>query len=294
MFQDKLGLALSGGGIKAYVQIPFIEFLVSNQIKISSISGTSMGSVIAALYACGATPKEIKNDLILLEKYFIDSKIFLKPNRRVLPFAKNKLDGFVNGDEMEAKLEEVFGKYGVRNINDVKIPLVIATVDLITGKSVLFVSDKTLIGPSKDWIIESDALLAMAVRSSCTLPVIFSSKSYKNMRLVDGGVLMNLPVRPLRDSGIKKIISVSMVDDDPEEINGSIITTAVRSLEIFTHASVRVAVIDSNYNFNVSLPKFNMLDIGVMDEVMEIASKQIDEDKTKILSAIKKMIKTGG
>ena len=55
----KLGLCLSGGGIKGVAHIGAIKALEEKGIKFDYVSGTSSGSIIATLYACGFTTDEM-------------------------------------------------------------------------------------------------------------------------------------------------------------------------------------------------------------------------------------------
>ena len=59
-YKPKIGLALSGGGIRGLTHIGVLKALVSNGIKIDFISGTSAGAVIAALFACGYTTYQME------------------------------------------------------------------------------------------------------------------------------------------------------------------------------------------------------------------------------------------
>lgn len=74
----KIGLALSGGGVKGAAHIGVIKALEENGIKIDIIGGTSAGSIVATLYAMGYTP----NEMLKLFNYF--SKMILKGSPRYM------------------------------------------------------------------------------------------------------------------------------------------------------------------------------------------------------------------
>lgn len=284
--KGKIGLALSGGGIKAYVQIPLIQFLDKHQVKIDVVAGTSMGSVIGSLLACGADSKQLSEIMLELEKYFIDHQIFFRPNLKVLPFAKERIDGFVDGDELETVLEDYYKRFGVENIRDVKMPIAINAVDLNTGKTVIFTSHAHLFSQRLDWIIIDDVKLSTAVRASCSLPLVFSTKKYQQLKLVDGGILMNLPVQPCKEMGADHVISVTMFDEQATSVNDSMISVLMRSVEIFSHANRQLNIHEGDYNFNVPTAQYNLLDVGKGSEIIELSKQAINEEEQDILKVI--------
>lgn len=284
--KGKIGLALSGGGIKAYVQIPLIQFLDKHQVKIDVVAGTSMGSVIGSLLACGADSKQLSEIMLELEKYFIDQQIFFRPNLKVLPFAKERIDGFVDGDELETVLEDYYKRFGVENIRDVKMPIAINAVDLNTGKTVIFTSHAHLFSQRLDWIIIDDVKLSTAVRASCSLPLVFSTKKYQQLKLIDGGILMNLPVQPCKEMGADHVISVTMFDEQATSVNDSMISVLMRSVEIFSHANRQLNIHEGDYNFNVPTAQYNLLDVGKGSEIIELSKQAINEEEQDILKVI--------
>lgn len=285
--KEKIGLALSGGGIKAFAQIPLIELLQKENVNIEVISGTSMGSVIGSLVACGANAEQLEEIMLELEKYYIDNQIFFRPSLKVLPFAKEKLDGFVEGNDLETLLDNYYKKFSVDLINDVKIPLAINAVDLNTGKTVIFTSHAHLFDKRMDWIIIDDVRLSTAVRASCSLPLVFSTKKYQDLKLVDGGILMNMPIQPCKEMGADHVVSVSMVDNLPTTVHDSMIAVMMRSLEIFAHANQQLNIHEGDYNYNVPTSQFTVLDVGKGKEIIEISKKQLKRERKDLLKTIK-------
>ena len=287
MFEkSKIGLALSGGGMKAFVQIPFIEFLQQHKIKIDIIAGTSMGSVVGSLLACGANADQLSEIMLEIEEYFNENQIFFRPNLKVLPFAKERIDGFVDGNELEAILDKHYQKFKVINIKDCKIPIAVNAVDLNTGKIVIFTSNAELFNKRLDWIIIDDVQLSTAVRASCSLPLVFSTKRYKDLKLVDGGILMNLPIQPCKEMGADHVISVSMFDEQVTNENDSMISVMMRSIEIFAHANRQLNIHEGDYNFNVPTAQYNLLDVGKGNEIIQYSKEHINREKMKIIKTV--------
>ncbi len=282
----KLGVALSGGGMKAYVEIGVLRVLEQKNLKIDCISGTSMGSVIAALTACGANVQELTRIMLELEKQFIDKQVFLRPNLRVLPFAKNKADGFIDADIMEALFQKQLDQFNVTMMSDVKMPLVITAVDLISGKLVIFTNVPKYFVTKKEWIIVSDVRLADAVRASCTVPIVFNTKKLLEMQLVDGGVKMNLPVSPLRSLRCNRILSISLDNEEEYQESSQLIDVATRIITIMAKEINMRAKKLADYNINVDVSNIAIFDVGKGDQCIEIGYGTANEKWSEIEAAM--------
>ena len=121
----KLGLALSGGGIRGIAHAGALKALEENNIKIDVIGGTSSGSIIATLYAMGYSPYYI---YILFKRYARElvnqnpKSIFTSfgsffSNKKV-PFA-----GFYSGEEIEKGFDEVAKRKGIRKLTDINMQI---------------------------------------------------------------------------------------------------------------------------------------------------------------------------
>ncbi len=290
----KLGLALSGGGIKAYVQIGVLRVLEAKKMRIDMISGTSMGAIIASLYAACANAQALKTCMLEMEKHFIDKQVFLRPNLRVLPFARNKLNGFIDADVFEGLLQEQLDKFNVTRMMDLKIPVAITAVDLITGKLVLFTNMPDAFRKQSEMIIVSDISIAEAVRASCSIPIVFSTKNLANMQLVDGGVKMNLPVPPLLMMGANKILAITMDDEKNFAESTRISDIATRIIGLMSLDSHVSAKLQADYDLNVDVSDYSIFDVGKGETAIEIgfamAVKHYDEIEAAM--AMKTMLGT--
>jgi NTE family protein len=276
IFNKKIGIALSGGGIKSYAQQPIIEFLYSKKIKFSYFSGTSMGSVIATLLALGLDAEELKTALVRLEKKFDERKIMI-PSLTTL--ATNKHNGFLDGQKLEELLEEEFKLLGCENIEDIKTALFIVAVDILTSKLVIFTSCKSYKSKISNAVVINKGKLAQIVRASCTIPVLFASYDMDDMKLVDGGLLMNLPVTPLIDAGAKKIISISMMSEHAKSGCESIMDIGLRSMEMMLDSTVHLERSKATININIPLDDVSIIDVGKSQIVFETSTQWINENK---------------
>jgi len=276
IFGKKIGLALSGGGIKSYAQQPIVDFLYSKKIKFNYFGGSSMGSVVATLLAMGLSAEELKESLIRLEKKFQERKI-LSPN--IAAFAMHSLNGFLDGEKLEELLEEEISFRGYTNIEDVPTSLFIVAVDILTSKIVIFTSCKTFKSKNLNTMVVTTGKLSRIVRSSCAIPVLFSSVNIDDLKLMDGGILMAMPVSPLLDAGAKKVISISMLSEKSKSKCESIIDVGIRSFEMVIDASVHLERLKSTININIPLDDISIIDVGKSDVVFNASMNWIIQNK---------------
>lgn len=161
----KIGLVLSGGGVRGIAHLGVIKALEEIDITPSIISGTSAGAIIAAFYSAGYNPEEII-DLVLHGKFFSYSNLQLKKT----------------GLFTMQSFEKIYQKHFKANlIEKLPIPICIAATDMVKGKTKFFCEGNL-----------SKALLA----SSC-IPLLFEPIKWNDTLYLDGGILNNLPVEPV-------------------------------------------------------------------------------------------------
>lgn len=198
----KLGLAMSGGGIKGAAHIGVIQALQEENIKVDIVGGTSIGSIVAALYAMEYTPKE----MLKLFNYF--SKLIFKNSAMYTdPRGKKLLSiqagGLYSGENIAFAIEEA-GKYkNIKKLQDLKIPIVIPAVDLRDSEKYVF----TNMGKINDKYLNK-ADISIAVRASSSYPAIFAPCIYNKHKFVDGGILDNIPVEEVKKIGADKVIAI--------------------------------------------------------------------------------------
>jgi NTE family protein len=284
IFNKKIGLSLSGGGIKSYAQQPVIEYLYAKKIKFSYFAGTSMGSVVATLLAQGLNAEDLKKSLIRLEKNFMDRKIITP---KIASIARNNHNGFLDGDKLEALLEEEFALHGITHIEDLKSSLFVVAVDLITSQLVIFTSCKTFKSKTPNVKVITSGKLSQIVRASCSIPVLLPSVDIEDMKLVDGGILMAMPVTPILDAGAKKVVSISMLSDPTKSTYESIMEVGLRSLDMIIDASIYIEKEKSNLNINIPLGDIKLIDVGKSDSVFEISKQWLIDNSVELDKQLK-------
>lgn len=248
--QYRIGLVLSGGGARGFAHLGLMQALNEAGIFPDVISGTSAGAIVGVLYADGYTPKEIL-------------KLLNSGNR--LDFMRPALprEGLLQiGGIMKILKTALTSK----TFEELKIPLFVSATDLNNGKSVYF----------------SEGELYHPVMASASIPVLFQPVVINNVYYVDGGVLDNLPLRPI-ESKCKFLIG-SFVNPVGflEKISG-LINIAERTFML----SMSKEIIEKARRFNLfvaplELKNYKILDPEKADDLFSIGYKETKEKLKEI------------
>lgn len=189
-----VGLALGSGAAYGLAHVGVLKVLEREGISVDVVSGSSIGSLIGAIWAAGYNSSEIEKALAGISgkrRAFFELVGFLD---FLLPH-----QGFFRGDQICRYLTKFLGN---KTFQDLRIPMKVIGADLFTSEQVVFESGKVL----------------DAVRASISIPGVFRPFKYKDTHLIDGGVLDPLPVRCLIDDGIHKIIAVNVLPSPEDRI----------------------------------------------------------------------------
>ena len=194
-----LGLALGGGGARGFAHLGVAQALFEAGLHPDIISGTSAGSIVGAMLAAGRTPIECME--------FFGS---MKMTHLAKPAMSRK--GFLEYTHLEDELEKFIG---IRTFEELHIPLVVTASDMNTARPVHFRSGELL----------------PRIIASCSIPVVFVPREVDGKEYVDGGVFMNLPVRPIR-AACRHIIAVDINSFDTTEDVPNMFRMAIRAFHI--------------------------------------------------------------
>lgn len=279
----KLGLALAGGGIRGIAHAGVLKALEENNIKIDILGGTSSGSMITALYAVGYTPDEIYE---MFKKY---AKTIVKLNGSVI---RKEIKNFIINHKISSQginsgefIEEIFNEKALEknidNINKIKMPIVIPSVDISNSKEYLFTSVKK---DEEKYI--SDIEIGKAVRASSSFPIIYEPVIYKDKMFVDGGILNNIPANDVKELGADKVISINFDSDKIWEESNAIDIT-MKILDVMGNKISDEDLEGSDYTITVPTNGTGLLDIEKIDfcykSGYETTMKQIEKIKEIIV-----------
>lgn len=272
-----LGLVLSGGGVKGAAHIGVLKALEEENIKVSCISGTSSGSIVATLYSCGYSPNEIYYIFNRYCKCITDYDKMIPFKVLNMLFTGNlKLKSLAKGDNLEHIIHNFCYKKGIIDIANLNIPCAIATVDVVYGKVVYFCSrkierkDTTIYEDVPDYIYNGK--ISSIVRASSAFPGAFSPKRIGDYLLVDGGVRVNSPVSVLKEisQNNEKVLVVYFEKADNNFEPKNIIDTTIKSFDIMGHEVNKEEIELADYKLDIESRNVSLLDISKIDYMVNL------------------------
>lgn len=284
------GLALAGGGAKGAAHVGVLKALTDNNLFPSSIAGTSAGSIVAGLYAAGFTPNELEK--IVLDLSIKGIPLLVDPNYKGLIKAITQLfthkeislSGVIKGDKLEKYLDNLL--HG-KTINSLKLRTVIPTVDLNSGKTVVYTNNLTGLKNSFDVIWKNTGKLSSIIRASSSVPAVFEPTFLDNMCLVDGGVTDVLPVDLLIQTGENNVIAVDISKDYKKPKHYNIFEIASHSFHIMHNCICKYEESNELLAIKPNLPeKSGLLVFSQMEECMKAGY----DATIKMLPTIKKYL----
>ena len=277
----KIGLALSGGGVRGAAHIGAIKALQENGIKIDAVAGTSAGSIVAALFGMGYTTDE----MIKLFNYFSKSVMAISPKymfNGMKEVRGIKLGGLTTSFNIESAIEEAGKLKNIQNIKDIKIPISIPTTDLISDREIIFTNCNQLKG--EEYI--HDIEIAKAVRASSTFPGMYAPFEYKEYQFVDGGIFDNLPVEETKKIGVDKVIAIKFKLKSPRKQN-TIYNIAMKSLDLMTENLIKDSIKNSDYVIEIDLRDVKPFSINKLEFCYKEGYMQTLDNIIKLKKSLK-------
>lgn len=261
----EIGLALAGGGIRGIAHAGVLKALDENNIKVKAIGGTSAGSIVATLYAMGYKPYYI---YVLFKKYAqeiinISNASILNGLGNLIKSKKVGFSGLNDGIMLEKMFNEMALRKRIRLIGDIKMPLVISTVDIAEAKEYVITNCALRDNLKDNYITEIE--VGKAVRASSSFPAFFCPCEFKNHIFMDGGVLDNTPVLPLKQICDKKIIAVNFESDSVGE-DCDVMDVIMKSLDIMGNKISEKSFEQSDLILTIPTDGAGLFDIDKLDK----------------------------
>ena len=252
----KLGLALGGGATRGYGHIGALKAFEEYGIEFDYVAGTSVGSLIGALYCAGLTVDQIYDiGMEINEKEIKTSKILFVPS---------KATGIQN---------IVKNAVGDITFDDLKKPFCAVAVDLISG----------------DEIRITKGNLATAVSGSCAVPGVFAPVEFENMHLADGGLQNNIPADIPRFHDCDYVISVDVNSTRGEGTDSlGLVDTLLASLRILMKSNSVKGYINSDIVIKPDLKRYKSTKTEGKEEMVEEGYLATIEKMPEILKMISK------
>jgi len=236
----KIGMAFSGGGARGVAHIGVLKAFEENNIKLDVVSGTSAGSIVAALYANGYSSEDMM-------EFVRDTTIFKFFSMR-LPTG-----GLVKTTFLEEKILKMIPHNDFAKLN---IPLKIAVTNLTKGI------------PE----IKEKGSIVDAVVPSCSIPIVFPPYHIDNQVYTDGGLMMNLPARVIKKDCNLLIGSnlIPYVDIDNHELT-TMKEIGIRCFDLVVNQNTTIDVDSCDLIINhFGLRNMTLFSISKADEIFQI------------------------
>ncbi len=274
-----VALVLEGGSAWGFAHVGVIKVLEELGIPVDIVVGTSMGSIIGALYASGYSAEEIET--VANQADWADLFMESAGNNSLSYRAREDLADYAASLRFDRKGVSLTGGVITGNkilrffdsllastpnpVNFDKLPRKFRAVatDISTGERVVF----------------SDGSLPDAMRASMSIPGVFEPYRYQGRYLVDGGVVDNLPIDLARNMGADIVIAVDLFYDkkvDGNDLTRSPILSLARTVDIMTRSNVERQLPRADL-----VLKVNMGDVSPMDFVHASDIAKLGEDTAR-------------
>jgi NTE family protein len=267
----KLGLVLEGGGALGLAHIGVIRYLEEHRIPVRYIAGTSMGGLVGGVYATGRNAAEVQDvvkaikwdEVISGQTPFEDLSFRRKQDAHEFPSTlefglRGGLQfpsGFNSGQQVDLILDRIALPYSqMQSFNDLPIPFACVATDLVTRSEHVF----------------RDGPLNLALRSTMSLPGIFSPVRFQGHIYVDGGLLNNIPVSVAKEMGADFILGIHL-EVAPLNPNKPLSSFAVmgEAISAVIAANERRALEQADLVVSVALQKFSAMDYKDADAIIK-------------------------
>ena len=238
MKKYKTGLVLSGGGTRGFAHLGVIAALFEKGIKPDIISGVSAGAIVGAFIAGGKTPEEI---LEIFKKGWL-----FKYTKLHIP-----IDGLLKLDGLK---EVIRKEIPVKNIEDLKVPFFIGISNL--NKGIIQYKNR--------------GSLAEIVLASSSIPILFSPVIIDRDSFVDGGLMDNIPIHPIKND-CEQIIVSNISPVNPKAKVKNLVQIATRTFYMSVNANMKeVRKHATIFIEPTGIDKFDILSRSHADELFEL------------------------
>ncbi len=234
----KTGLVLSGGGTRGFAHIGAIAALFEQGITPDVISGVSAGAIVGAFTAAGKKPVEI---LDLFKKGH-----FLKYTKLQIP-----IDGLLKLNGVRQVIQK---EIKTKNIEELEIPFYVAVSNLSTGNVEY----------------KNSGNLGETVLASSSIPVLFAPVKIGEHFYVDGGVIDNIPIEPIKHD-CEQLIVCNISPLKPEAKTNNLIQIAIRTFYMNVNSNIdKIRKNATVYIEPEGIADYDILNLSHADEMFEL------------------------
>ncbi len=256
--KPRVALVLGGGAARGFAHIGVIRALEQEKIPVDMVVGTSVGSLIGALYASGRNSFELEWTAFTLEKDDIFDYGLMGAFTGM---------GVVKGDKLEAF---VHAKVPQPDIENLRLPFAAVATDLNRGQRVVL----------------DHGSVARAVHASSAIPGVFQPVQYQGKLLVDGGVMENIPISVAREKGADIVIAVDISENVTNFNISNLVDVTMQAVNIMFDQNVKHQIKTADVVIAPAVGDVAMLDFTqkkrCMQAGIDAAETAMPEIKKKI------------
>lgn len=252
-----IGLALAGGAARGFAHVGVLEVLDEHHIPIHRIAGTSAGSLVGGLYAAGVSGRRMRGMVQDFSWMKISSLSVGSLNLTKLKLSSLGLPlGFLNMDKMIDFINGVLG--GPVRFDQLNVPFAAVATDITHGQMVVLNTGE----------------IAPAIRTSCSVPGIFTPVRRGGRMLVDGVAVANLPTSVVRQMGADYVIAVDLIPPSGEHQKepANVVELTMMTLYSFIRATQNT----NDFAECVIMPDIGhigLVDMNSIEELIELGRK---------------------
>lgn len=232
----KAGLALSGGGTRGFAHVGVMKALDELGVTFDYVAGTSVGSIMGAMYASGFGWQQIRDEATKVTKRDLINRLTV-----------------IGSDSHNIKrvAERLLGE---KTFDELKIPFKAVAVDIQSG----------------DEVVIDQGLVSDAVAASSSVPILFTPYSLDGRDLVDGGLLNNMPADVCRGMGADVVVSVDLNSARGKGTTSrSIPSVVIASWNITTKGTMYKGYLASDVVITPDLSAYRNYKLDGLDEMIE-------------------------
>ncbi|NCC64993.1 MAG: hypothetical protein EOM15_10095, partial [Spirochaetia bacterium] len=292
----KIALVLGGGGARGIAHIAVLEALEAEGVPIDLVVGTSMGSLVGALYCAGYSPRDIRQllletDLIglfsspPLDRHRIDDQPFVQNYEHLFTLGFGKLGlgdvpALISDQRVLELLGFLFAKYSnPMDFDALPIPFRCVSTDIVSAQR----------------IVHEQGSLVSAVRSSISIPLVFTPFPQEDGTFaVDGGVVDNLPIELARSLGYDIVIACDVNEiqiQDPEQLM-SLSAVAMQTIILVTQSAASEQHPSADLVFLPKLEDVFALDFTKYDLILDRGAASVEEKRSELENLARQIAKT--
>jgi NTE family protein len=284
---SKLGLALGGGGARGISHIGVLKVLEEEKIKITSITGCSMGAVVGGLYAYFGSSGQVE-DFVL--QAINDPKFKLLDistfNKASVKPDKNYFYGIINyiGEKLNAIkslgrlsyfeddiLNEIFNMIPDVPVESLGVKFSAIATDLISGEEINLTRGS----------------LRTILKASSAIPGIFPPVEFENKLLVDGSASESVPVAKVKEIGADRVLAVDVSSElNPMNFAKNLIDILYRTEDISSYHLSHLRLKEADLIIRPNVKQLSWADFEKAEEIINAGETAAREN----LNAIKKLV----